>query len=531
MSLTQGQRRGLEQLRDVEAAGGGLFTVDDIHEPAVPGDYLETEVTLLCADLERVEGGLPLEEREKVLILIPPNFPFEHPRVRVMHDRFAGFPHVQWKHSLCLYQAPSTEWNPHDGIFGFLDRLHLWLRRGALDQLDPAGVALHPPVAYLSDGPPRIVVPRVDTPPITDNAWFGTAHLRIVSDVRVDIVGWSPFLDQVTPNGVAATVLLPSVFPFEFPTNVGELISTLSERGVSREKLLLTLQWAVMHNEEGAPLFVVIGTPMRGIRGGELRQHLSAWYIEPSCAWGLRKAFDKHAEDEQTRAYGEKIEGLLLEWAQVAPVAWCSVREDRPEIVTRRDCRAPLAWFAGRAVAIWGCGALGAHTAEYLTRAGVAKLVLRDNGIVTPGVLVRQPFDDADIGRCKAYALRDRLQRIRPDLEVEVSVKSILDDPLESATWAAGSDLVVDTTASGAVMGLIERRWWTSADSRVPVISMAIDRNAARGMVVLARRTHSGGPLDITRRLKLEASTRSDLAKFLRLLAEPAWRLVASRGS
>jgi len=168
MSLTNGQRRALEQIRDVEAAAGGIFTVDDLIEPVSPAGFLKVEFSLGCADLARAEGGLPLEQSERFTILVPSNFPFAEPHALVAHDRFAGFPHVQWKHSLCLYQAPSTEWNPSDGMFGFLDRLHYWLRQGAIGQLDPVGAPLHPPVAYLGDGPTRIAVPRVDTPTVED---------------------------------------------------------------------------------------------------------------------------------------------------------------------------------------------------------------------------------------------------------------------------------------------------------------------------------------------------------------------------
>ena len=117
-----------------------------------------------------------------------------------------------------------------------------------MGQLDPTGAPLHPPVAYLSSGPRRMVIPRVDTPPVEAEPWFGTAHLRAFSDVRVDVVGWSAFLDRTTPQGVAAAVLLHDLFPYEFPTNVGDLISALADRGVSRERLFLTLQWAAIHN-------------------------------------------------------------------------------------------------------------------------------------------------------------------------------------------------------------------------------------------------------------------------------------------
>src|SRR5205823_604171 len=137
------------------------------------------------------------------------------------------------------------------------------------------------------------------------------------------------------PQGVAAAVLLPELFPYEFPTNVGDLITALADRGVSRERLFLTLQWAAIHNGRDAPLYVFIGTPMRGIQGGQRRQHLTAWYVAPVVARALRSAIDKYDEDDIVRQYGEEIERLILEWAQVAPAEWCDVREDRPEIVVR----------------------------------------------------------------------------------------------------------------------------------------------------------------------------------------------------
>jgi tRNA A37 threonylcarbamoyladenosine dehydratase len=101
----------------------------------------------------------------------------------------------------------------------------------------------------------------------------------------------------------------------------------------------------------------------------------------------------------------------------------------------------PLAWFRDRTVAVWGCGALGGHIAEYLTRAGVKKLILRDNGVVTPGILVRQPFDDIDIGNAKVDALGERLKRIRPNLEVEGFRANILTNPLSDPDWVHPSTL------------------------------------------------------------------------------------------
>jgi molybdopterin/thiamine biosynthesis adenylyltransferase len=65
-----------------------------------------------------------------------------------------------------------------------------------------------------------------------------------------------------------------------------------------------------------------------------------------------------------------------------------------------------------------GCGALGGPIAEFCVRAGAAEVSTIDNDIVTPGILVRQPYTDADIGLPKALALAARLNRIRLDQPV-----------------------------------------------------------------------------------------------------------------
>ena len=48
-----------------------------------------------------------------------------------------------------------------------------------------------------------------------------------------------------------------------------------------------------------------------------------------------------------------------------------------------------------------------------------------------------------------------------------------------------------------------------------PIVSMAIGHHASRGMVVVALPSHSGGSLDVCRRLKLEACVTADLRHYL----------------
>ena len=60
-----------------------------------------------------------------------------------------------------------------------------------------------------------------------------------------------------------------------------------------------------------------------------------------------------------------------------------------------------------------------------LCRAGVAKLILFDNDIVSPGILVRQPYSEADIGKSKSHALRERLAQIDPEVEIVAAVRNV----------------------------------------------------------------------------------------------------------
>jgi integrative and conjugative element protein (TIGR02256 family) len=367
-----------------------------------------------------------------------------------------------------------------------------------------------------------MIIPRADTPSINDQNWYGTAHLRTISEQRVDIYGWSEFLADDTPHNVAAAILLSEPMPFEFPSNLGNLFSEILARGVPLRFLLLTLQVAILHNGEGDPLYVIIGAPMRGIKGsGEIKQHLTAWYISPEMALHLRLALKLPSDEPETKEIKERLETAILNAANKAAVEWCRVREAREEITVRRDFESPMNWFEGKTVALWGCGALGGHVAESLTRAGIKKLILRDSGTVAPGILVRQPFDDIDIGRPKVEALAERLSRIRPDLDISSFTDNILTDPLDGMDITDGADVVIDTTAAEPVLAKLEFRRRSCKVRTAPIVSMAIGHTAERGLLAIAGPAYSGGPFDVVRRAKLEACNRANLSSF----ADEFWPL------
>lgn len=75
--------------------------------------------------------------------------------------------------------------------------------------------------------------------------------------------------------------------------------------------------------------------------------------------------------------------------------------------------------FAKARVGIAGTGGLGSNVAMMLARSGIGYLKLVDRDRVDATNIARQYFDNDDIGKPKADALKDRLGRINPYMEID----------------------------------------------------------------------------------------------------------------
>ena len=518
MSLSTGQAQALEQLHRIADRPNSPLEILLTTEPTEKYKYLVVQISLSCSQYERLEGGLPLAQRERFRIYIPPDFPFDYPSIYATHRRFAGNPHVQWGKSMCLYQAPDTEWDPSDGMYGFCKRLETWLTQGARGELDAIGGPIHPPVTYRQEGPLRHAVIHPNTPAFDGTTWFGFANLKVHSKQRVDVTAWHALSDPVPDGQVGAAILLSEPLPFEFPTRVSDLFHELTAQHVSKKTFLFLIELAAIFGNDGDPLYVFIGTPMRGIAGSDERQqHITAWYIDSPIVDGLRMAMRargliRQADTSETVAAAEKltddIETIIIEWLSDTKIAWCKVMENRPEIVTRRDMNTSMQWFKNKTVALWGCGALGSHVAHLLVRAGVKHVHLYDHGKVTPGLLIRQTYEDKDIGEPKAKALHARLHAINPNLSVDSHHTSVVDDMHGIVTTLAEVDVLIDTTANTTVHKKLELVCRELA-VKPPVAAMMISKMANKGVVTLANRHYTGCTYDVLRKTKIDISRQS----------------------
>ncbi len=102
--------------------------------------------------------------------------------------------------------------------------------------------------------------------------------------------------------------------------------------------------------------------------------------------------------------------------------------------------------IASATVAIVGVGALGTVAAELLARAGVGTMVLIDRDIVEESNLQRQVlFTEEDVGRSKASAGKERLQKINSSLIIEAH-PSHLNAKNRALLDAATLTLILDCT-------------------------------------------------------------------------------------
>lgn len=507
--MTNGQELACRQIREIAFRSEGALEVLELKNWNNT-ELLAADISVRCSPYAREESGLPLREQERLTILIPPGFPYDRPQAYAPHTRFAEFPHVFWRRWLCLYQAPDTEWDYSDGMSGFFKRLDRWLRDGAAGNLNPTGAALHPPAAFSRGSGEKPLVVIRENAPTQEEKWVGLAQIEEFSG-GYEICGWSEHGTSVSSRIAGATILLGDEMPYDYPSSVAGLLNALIDRG-EWEDFFDAVIAAVRDSNTGKPLFVVLGTPMRGTKGESRLQHLTVWKIDEEGQDSLRDL--AYARKGQIDRFEDALD-RFQEWAEDASVQWCDVQEERSEIVTRRDCNTPMEWFQGKRIAIWGCGALGGHMAISIARAGADEVVLRDKKKVTPGILVRQPYEDPQIGNSKVEALAEIIDHALPSVVVETHPSNVIQSPLSEDDWTDGADLIIDATTSQSVRGKIEKAR-TRTGHHPPVASVAIDQEAERGIALISSPDYSGGVADVARQAKIEVLRTAGLEAYER---------------
>jgi ThiF family/Prokaryotic E2 family A/Prokaryotic homologs of the JAB domain len=509
--VTPEQRRALDEIDRLHQAAPTDLEI--VGTPRERYGRVELTVSVRIGAIEIKPGGLPLNERERFDVYIPADYPFRVPAIEVRHARFANFPHVCWTVVLCLYQSSNLEWNPSDGMFGFFDRLKLWLEQAAAGEMDPMEGPLEPPHHHLSDSAVSLVV-RADAPVPSGRPWIGWAQLA-KHDSYIEIVGWAALANRPAMGECALAIFLQDPLPMEFPSRGRDLFKELLKCDINKDFLMQLLTATAQATTDEQPSYLIVGLPMRRAADGTPRVHIAAWSTESNFASSLRLAHPEFGDSIKLAELRRELYEAVYAVFEHGVIQWCRILDDRSEITTRRDLSSQLAWCKGRKILVLGCGALGSWMAEAMARAGASLIHLVDNGLVKPGLLVRQNFVLADIGRNKAEALAERLRRIAYGIEAQgfsCDAHRFLTEQLKELHQY---DAVIDATASNILCMKIERDWSMLGPSIQRYFSAMIDAKASQYIGVVVGDGSREGPWSSYIRLKYELCAedfRSSLA-------------------
>lgn len=446
-----------------------------------------TNLLVLALDIPtesftKVEGGLPVEAHERILVRVA-GYPMRPPTPYVDHERWMEQPHVLQGERLCIYLDPATEWNPAAGFKGFLHRLWEWLDDAIANRFDPAKALFHPVggVLHRSVGAPTIVA-RDPLELSTPGFSVRQITLQQTSKSRVDVLAWNqqPKTPELTPG--ILVVLSDGLY-----RGAGHHLSDLAVaiRGQDsrrqRRKLLATIAKVANVLGENDFLHVIIAVPNSHLVG-EARHHLIACRMRSDdVSRAISAVQTRHKRSDPISKEEPEVE-------------WTFVDDSRSSVSTRRDLVRPMSWYRGKSVEIWGCGALGSWVAELIARAGASRMILRDTGFVTRGLLVRQDYRESDVGNSKVEALSVRLLSISDDVEV-LPIAGLAQGSLPTSGEA---DLIVDCTVNTSVAWALQEFRTASALS-VPVVQLATDvETATLGIltICLAGTSHTTDKLD-----------------------------------
>lgn len=402
---------------------------------------------------------------------------------------------------LCLYLDPATEWNPSAGWPGIFERLWDWFDDAIANRFDPTTALYHPVggVLHRTSGTPTVVV----TQPLDGlQAGFHATGilLRPRTSKRIDLVAWNR--SERTSDTIPGIVV---VLSDSLPRGGGAFLSDLAVaiRGQDarheRRKFLATVLKTGRLLRADQYLHVLISVPNRHLTG-EAGLHLIGWRLpQPAVESAVNATQHRHRPDDPHPRDEPEVE-------------WTYIDDCRRAVTMRRDIQRPVHWYAGKTIEIWGCGAVGSWLAENVARAHAGSIILRDNGYVTKGLLVRQNYTEDDVGSPKVEALARRLVAISDGISVE---------PIHGLAQSAVFDfdtahLIFDCTVNTSVALILEQAQ-ASGGVTIPVAQVATDNDTSTlGVLTVTTGRNGETSNQIDQALHQAALTRQQLRPFKR---------------
>jgi len=517
-SLPEGQKEALEALRSIARVSDGALMVDLDYEQ-LDGE-LTVRVYLSSTSLLSSEQGVDLEDWEPIDILIPDGFPYSPPIAWAGRNDFPELPHQAWGSGFCV-RVEDSNWDPTAGMPGFLRAVIETYQHIALGTLQGHLQSWRPVVRYPGQG---CAVVRADLP-TTDRTDSGTsfrwtAGIQVNED-RIDIIEWLDVNDSAHAAADLTKVLAGELARIKAKTPDSFLVpAVITAKPIALEYFGFWIQLVRMLQEQGADPAQLLDhlaraatinqSPSDGPERAAILFRVAADTVPTATGQDARFAVARLTQDDARLLSGihpaendaDSADQMLKEFLE-APVPWVQVYDGRPESVLRRTATRPTEKLAGARILLLGCGGLGAPIAEYCVRSGAARVHIVDSGTVSPGILSRQPYEDADIGKPKAEVLADRLVRIRPGQEITASAADIVLSDIFGESDLGQYSLIIDATANRSVAAKIERAQRDNHDRWPTLVTVAISEYATHGVAAVTPQGTVGAGIDLLRRLGL----------------------------
>jgi hypothetical protein len=279
---------------------------------------------------------------------------------------------------------------------------------------------------------------------------------------------WGDYITTAACESICgAWVLLedpPVDPPWEVPGTWGELASLLSDTAIDPYALRVEID-AIFEDEPFK--WLLLGFPIPDEVGGS--PVLVHW--QPIALSELTPASELSGGFRETRR-GQKAAAQL----ELAPesIQWLDADNWAHDQLMRRGHVS--SGLAGAEVLLIGAGALGSTVAESLVRAGCTEFTIIDGEDFEVGNLSRHTLALPTVGENKAEALTRRLRSLSPYVTAE-SVPEAFPPENASSERIEGVDVVIDCTASNAVLNALDATCW---DEPVLFCSASMGRRGNR---------------------------------------------------
>jgi hypothetical protein len=266
---------------------------------------------------------------------------------------------------------------------------------------------------------------------------------------------WGNRISEASTMDVACRWLrlssLPITGAWQLPRTYSELRVCLQNDGHDLGDVLTTLGRQARRTEVRGRAVLMLGFPIPERFGdADTRMHwLAISDIPLTKKNGNIDGFRNTESNRKRQDSGLAYSGRRLTWIKCENWA--------PDQMRTRLCERPA--VGDLKVLMIGAGSLGSQVAETLARSGITQIDVQDRDILSAGNLCRHSLDLTDIGRYKAEALVDRLNRVQPDMRSKAA-SSAFPERLPADPPYDEYDAILDCSGENSVLRAMGRIDW-----------------------------------------------------------------------